>query len=286
MNSAHYLDRASRIERDIADLQKRIADESRKELDKSRQISSIESTITSNLSQYSIDSKRRQMQSYQRNIIDIKRRVSDLQRQIADKNQELSRVKTDLRRAEENERKKDLDEQSKFRRQLEKSISIQKEQLATLIAQNYSAQNDNSQKAANADGKEYDFFISHASEDKDEIVRELADALRSNGIRVWYDEFVLRVGDSLRKSIDTGLIKSKYGIVIISPNFIAKKWPEYELNGMIAREMDGHKVVLPIWHKVSKNEVINFSPSLADKLALNTAIHTINEIVNSLKEFL
>ena len=50
--------------------------------------------------------------------------------------------------------------------------------------------------------------------------------------------------------------------------------------------MNGHKVVLPIWHKVTKNEVINYSPSLADKLALNTSIHTIKEIVTSLKKLL
>ena len=77
-----------------------------------------------------------------------------------------------------------------------------------------------------------------------------------------------------------------YGIVIISPNFIKKNWTEYELNGMITKEMNGHKVILPIWHKVTKNEVINYSPALADKLALNTSIHTVEEIVTSLKDLL
>ncbi len=45
---------------------------------------------------------------------------------------------------------------------------------------------------------EYDVFISHASEDKDAIVRPLATALRAGELRVWYDEFELRIGDSLR----------------------------------------------------------------------------------------
>ena len=63
-------------------------------------------------------------------------------------------------------------------------------------------------------------------------------------------------------------------------------WTEYELNGMITKEMNGHKVILPIWHKVTKNEVINYSPALADKLALNTSIHTVEEIVTSLKDLL
>ena len=130
---------------------------------------------------------------------------------------------------------------------------------------------------------EYDVFISHASEDKDEVVRPLATALRNKGIKVWYDEFELKIGDSLRKKIDYGLSNANYGIVIISPSFVKKNWTEYELNGMVAREMNGHKAILPIWHKITKDEVLRFSPSLADKLALNTSIHTIDDIVENLK---
>ena len=51
-----------------------------------------------------------------------------------------------------------------------------------------------------ATGEEsHDVFISHASEDKDAIVRPLANALISCGLKVWYDEFTLRIGDSLRQ---------------------------------------------------------------------------------------
>ena len=149
---------------------------------------------------------------------------------------------------------------------------------------NYSAQNiSKNQETALAINKQYDFFISHASEDKDDIVRDLAEALRNSGFEVWYDEFELKIGDSLRKKIDYGLSNANYGIVIISPSFVKKNWTEYELNGMVAREMNGHKVILPIWHKISKDEVLKFSPTLADKLALNTSIHTIDDIVQNLK---
>jgi len=68
------------------------------------------------------------------------------------------------------------------------------------------------------------------------------------------------------------------------PSFVKKNWTEYEPNGMVAREIIGHKVILPIRHKISKNEVLEFSPSLADKMALNTSIHTIEDIVKSLQE--
>lgn len=95
----------------------------------------------------------------------------------------------------------------------------------------------------------FDYFISHASEDKDEIVRPLAEGLSKRGVRVWYDEFSLTIGDSLRQSIDRGLASSRYGIVVLSPSFFAKNWPTYELNGLTARQMMGQKVILPIWHK-------------------------------------
>jgi hypothetical protein len=77
--------------------------------------------------------------------------------------------------------------------------------------------------------KKWDLFISHASEDKDSFVRPLATALRQLGVMVWYDEFSLSIGDSISRSIDSGLANSKYGLVVISESFIRKKWPEYEL---------------------------------------------------------
>ena len=63
----------------------------------------------------------------------------------------------------------------------------------------------------------HDVFICHASEDKDGFVRSLADTLRTNHVDVWYDEFTLKVGDSLREAIDRGLTSSRFGIVVLSP---------------------------------------------------------------------
>ncbi|SDT94749.1 toll/interleukin-1 receptor domain-containing protein [Halopseudomonas salegens] len=131
---------------------------------------------------------------------------------------------------------------------------------------------------------EYDFdiFISHASEDKDDFVRPLANALKNEGAKVWYDEMSLSVGDSLTRSIDKGLSKSRYGLVVISRSFVEKPWPEYEIRGLNAREIGSDKVVLPIWHNVSREEVLKFSPSLADKLALNSDLLSVKEICKQL----
>ena len=131
---------------------------------------------------------------------------------------------------------------------------------------------------------EYDLFISHASEDKEDFVEPLVEELKKLGINVWYDQFTLKVGDSLREKIDEGLKKSRYGTVIISTSFIQKSWTGYELNSMITKEMNGHKMILPIWHKVTKNEVLDFSLALADKVALNTSIQSIDEIAKRLVE--
>jgi hypothetical protein len=132
--------------------------------------------------------------------------------------------------------------------------------------------------------KEYDVFISHASEDKVEVVRPLASALQSGGLAVWYDEFELRIGDSLRRKIDQGLSKSRFGVVVLSPSFINKGWTNYELDGIVTRSMDGSQVMLPIWHELTKQQVIDYSPSLADKLARSTGMHTIQGIADEIIE--
>lgn len=130
-----------------------------------------------------------------------------------------------------------------------------------------------------ADEREFDVFVSHASDDKDAIVRPLATALQEEGLDVWFDEFELRIGDSLRRRIDHGLARSRFGVVIISPAFLAKNWTQYELDGLVTREMHGGtQVILPIWHGISKDEIIKQSPTLADKLALRSSDATVAEM--------
>lgn len=114
---------------------------------------------------------------------------------------------------------------------------------------------------------EWDVFISHASEDKEEFVRPLVNALQARGLSVWFDEFTLKVGDSLRRSIDQGLAHSEFGIVVISRNFLQKEWPQRELDGLVAREIEGVKVILPVWHNITTDEVREYSPTLADRVA-------------------
>ena len=105
-----------------------------------------------------------------------------------------------------------------------------------------------------------------------------ATARRDAGLSVWYDEFELRIGDSLRRKIDRGLAASHFGVMVLSQAFFGRGWPEYELDGLVTQGMSGEQVLLPVWHNVTKREVMGYSPSLADRLARSTETHTVEEI--------
>lgn len=132
---------------------------------------------------------------------------------------------------------------------------------------------------------EYDFFISHATEDKKDVAEPLALALRERGAKVWLDKFEMTVGHSLRHSIDYGIAHSKQGIIILSKEYMRKFWTEKEMNALYSKlSLDDKrsKTILPIWHGVTKQEVTQYSPMLADIVALNTKEYTITELANQL----
>ena len=145
---------------------------------------------------------------------------------------------------------------------------------------------ENTTAAETTEAYSHDFFICHASEDKGGFVRELADSLRSKGAKVWYDEFTLRVGSRLRRNIERGLATSRFGIVVVSPSFFVKDWPQTELDGLFALASQDSERILPIWYNVTRDEVTSRSPMLADILALNTSLKSIDEISLELIELL
>ena len=114
-----------------------------------------------------------------------------------------------------------------------------------------------------------DVFISHASEDKAEIARPLAEALTQRGLSVWFDEYELTLGDRLRRKIEEGLRVSRYGVTILSENFFRKKWPQEELDALFALETESKKI-LPVWHRLSADDIANYAPLLVDRLAISS----------------
>ncbi len=127
----------------------------------------------------------------------------------------------------------------------------------------------------------WDLFISHATEDKEELVRPLANALVNAGYKVWYDEFELKLGDSLRRSLDDGIHRSKYGLVVLSKNFFIKKWTNLELDALITKFSGDN--VLPVWHNVSSEDVKKYSPILATFIGVKTS-DGLDAIVRKVRE--
>ncbi len=113
-------------------------------------------------------------------------------------------------------------------------------------------------------------FICHDSRDKDDIARPLAYELTRLVCPVWYDEYSLKVGDRLRESIERGLKECKKCILIISPNWLVNNgWTKTEFDSIFTREnIEGGDVFLPIWCDVTMESVYQYSPSLANRYAL------------------
>lgn len=229
---------------------------------------------------------------------DIKRIIS-YQKDLNRKNEEISRLEKDKSvksKSLADKQKKKLDLQVKLNKEEQNErAKVKKEQKEMLTLQQQITREMEKQKIQSLHSFDvlkpthyeqttYDVFVSHASEDKEDFVRPFVTCLKENGLNVWYDEFSLRVGDSLRRSIDNGLRNSRYGIVVLSEAFFNKEWPQRELDGLFAREVNGEKVILPIWHKISKNEVLKFSPIIADMLAINTSSFTIEEIAKQISD--
>lgn len=134
-------------------------------------------------------------------------------------------------------------------------------------------------------GQTWDVFLSHASEDKASIAIPLKDALVARGVTVWLDKTEMKIGSSLRRKIDEGIRSSRFGVVILSKNFFAKGWTNHELDGLVAHGIsENRQALLPIWHGLKHSDVRQYSPSLSDKFALDTASYTVYEIADQIAE--
>ncbi|SDD25767.1 DUF1883 domain-containing protein [Rhodococcus tukisamuensis] len=133
-------------------------------------------------------------------------------------------------------------------------------------------------------GQTWDVFISHASEDKAAVAVPLRDALAARGVTVWLDKTEMRIGHSLRRKIDEGIRSSRYGVVVLSQSFFSKGWTNHELDGLVTKTVAGEQTLLPIWHEITGDQVRGYSPSLADKVALSTESHSIEEMADQIAE--
>lgn len=111
-------------------------------------------------------------------------------------------------------------------------------------------------------------FISYASEDRIAFVRPLVEELKTLLPTIWFDEYEIRPGMSIRESIDKGLADSGVGVLILSQNYFLKKWTALELNALFQKLTFSKTKLIPIWYNITYPEIIKVSPLMADILAI------------------
>lgn len=131
-------------------------------------------------------------------------------------------------------------------------------------------------------------FLSHASEDKVNVVFPLADKLFTRGIRPWVDHQQIKGGDSLRQKIDEGLAQSAHGVIILTRAFFAKKWTNLEMDAFFASMTAANKRIIPVLDGIDVAYVAEHSLLLTGLRAISTHAGldaVVSEIIDSLKSF-
>lgn len=278
MSVEQYQRNVNMLDKEIADLEKKKAEADGKSASAQKRAASINISKTASASM--INSKLRQIEKYKSDAMKAQKDSADLQKKIADKRKKRNDAYLRLQKEQQNEQKKQDVEAKKMQVSYEKRIN--ELQMKLIPKTDLVRQHDTNDEA------DYDVFVSHAWEDKESFVEEFVDELRALGAKVWYDKTQMKWGDSMRAKIDAGLRKSRFGVAVLSPDYIAehKYWTKAELDGLFQLESINGKTLLPIWHKLTKQQVMNFSPIIASKLAMSTATMTPKEIAEELMKLL
>ena len=271
----------NQLDKEIVALEKKYADLSKKEATAHSSAARVADGIPKNASLAIMKSKQAQIDRHNTAAIKAMNDKANMEKNIADKRKKRAEAQVKLQKEEAVERKKSDMAQTALQHDYEHRLDKLR---GDIQAQAGTA--PQSHLYAETHAEEYDVFISHASEDKESFVDGLYQELNSRGVKVWYDNMSIQWGDSLRSKIDKGLRMSRFGIVILSSDYIRKGWTQYQLDGLFQREMTSGKMILPIWHKITKDEVQVFSPTLAGRKALNTAMLSAVEIAEELLRLL
>lgn len=283
MSVEQYQRSVNSLDKDIATLEKKKAEVDKKCAELSKKISSAEKSITSRTSASTTASKLKQISGWESDRAKRSAESADLGKKIADKRQKRNDAYLKLQKAQQVEQKKQDRQMKRVQASYESRIS----QLQNLtIPRNVHGAGSNVENMNEA--PQYDVFVSHAWEDKESFADEFVQELRKLNLRVWYDTSQIKWGDSMRAKIDDGLKKSQFGVVILSPDYIkeGKYWTKTELDGLFQLESINGKMLLPVWHNLTKKEVTAYSPIIAGRLAMNTASMTPTEIAEEFAKLL
>lgn len=279
MSVEQYQRKVNSLDKEIADLEKKKAEEDRKAADNHKKASRV--SVSKNASESMIKSKMRQIENYEEKARKAEAASADYGKKISDKRTKRNDAYFKLQKEEQNERKKQ-------EKSIENMKRVYEQRISELESLRLSKVKNEFLETVSGDEPEYDVFVSHAWEDKADFVEAFVQALKDREIKVWYDKSKIKWGDSMRARIDDGLRKSKFGVAILSPNYIAegKYWTKAELDGLFQMESINGKTLLPIWHNLTKKQVMDYSPILASKLAMTTATMTAEEIADELLDML
>lgn len=279
MGVEQYQRKVNSLDKEIADLEKKKAEEDRKAADNHKKASRV--SVSKNVSESMIKSKMRQIENYEEKARKAEAASADYGKKISDKRTKRNDAYLKLQKEEQNERKKQ-------EKSIENMKRVYEQRISELESLRLSKVKNEFLETVSGDEPEYDVFVSHAWEDKADFVEAFVQALKDREIKVWYDKSKIKWGDSMRARIDDGLRKSKFGVAILSPNYIAegKYWTKAELDGLFQMESINGKTLLPIWHNLTKKQVMDYSPILASKLAMTTATMTAEEIADELLDML
>ena len=280
MSKEQYQRNVNDLDKEIANLEKERADIALKIADINNKIESASNQMRRSKSASIIKSKTNQIATWNRELARKTKDNADYGKKIADKRKKRNAVYLKLQKEEQRENKKQANSIKKMQLSYERRI----DELTKQAIKPYEDKKTFYQES----DEEYDVFISHAWEDKEDFVEEFVSELQKRGIKAWYDKEKISWGDSMRARIDEGLKKSKFGIAVISPNYIAneKYWTKAELDGLFQLESINGKFLLPIWHNISKQQIMEYSPIVANKKALSTSVMTIGEMAEELKKLL
>lgn len=276
MSVEQYQRTVNTLDKEIAELEKKKAAADKKAADESKKASNI--TISKNASSATVKHKLNEIERHKTASNRAESESADLQKKISDKRKKRNDAYIKLQKEQQKEQKAQQRALNNMQKAYEQRIAeIESRSMPQLSSTSVSS-------SETEDGEEYDAFISHASEDKEGFVDELVAEMRNCGLSVWYDTTEIHWGDSTCQRIDEGLKKSKFGVIVLSSDYIAegKYWTKTELNGLFQKESINGKVILPIWYNLNKQDVINFSPIIADRNAMTTARMTAKEIASEL----
>lgn len=258
----------------LTDLKIKLEKQKDTELKARKEIQRIQKTL-SRSSGSSLKSKMKKIQRLEQKIISSQKEQVDIMKKINNEEKKLRTYEERLSKEQEREASKLI---SSIEQRTNNSDFNKIELLLNQLKEQVEQSLEVVKKKENVI---YDVFISHAHEDKEPLVTELSRQLTESGLRVFEDVRVMKLGDSLSDKINEGIKRSKFGLVVLSKAFFQKGWTQYEYKGFLHKEIEeGRTVILPIWHGVTKEEVVEFNPVLVDKWGVKTEDYSIDEIVD------